>query len=258
MFSTTLAEPASATEHRATGGAAHEARQPFPAAPASPALGEVTTAAALGPTGSSALLGAVLDEIDYGVMVVEATTGALLHANRLALEEISLHRTLELVDGRVVAPDAGGQRALTSALMAVRQGRRSLLGLNAPATGERAAAAVAPATGSTQVSVVPIASESPQPRALLVFGKRQVADSLSVGFFARAHSLTPTEDAVLLGLCRGLKPTQIAVDHGVAISTVRTHVNSIRVKTGTSSIRDLVNRVSTLPPMAPALRRCTH
>jgi DNA-binding CsgD family transcriptional regulator len=255
MFTTTHADAAGTTEHRSTSGARPETRLP-PASPsATTPTGDASVAAALGPAGHSALLGAVLDEIDYGVMVVEAATGALLHANRLALEEVSLHRTLELVEGRVTAPDTAGQRALGSALMAVRQGRRSLLGLKAPASDEGAAT---PAAGSTQVSVVPIASDSPQPRALLVFGKRQVADSLSVGFFARAHSLTPTEDAVLLGLCRGLKPTQIAVDHGVAISTVRTHVNSIRVKTGTSSIRDLVNRVSTLPPMAPVLRRCTH
>jgi DNA-binding CsgD family transcriptional regulator len=216
-------------------------------------------AARPGPLAPS-LLAVVLDEIDYGVMVVDAVSGALLHANRLALEEAHAHRTLDLGTGRVVAVDGAGQRALAAALQAVQLGRRSLLALR-PAPGEAATARDGGprAHGSTvQVSVVPLASESGVSRALLVFGKRQVADTLSVGFYARAHALTPTEDAVLLSLCRGLRPTQIASDHGVAISTVRTHVNSIRVKTGTASIRELVDRIAALPPMAPALRRCTH
>jgi DNA-binding CsgD family transcriptional regulator len=201
----------------------------------------------------AALLGAVLDEIDYGVMVVDPSSAALVHANRLALDELQVHRTLTLTDGRVEAADGVTRRALGAALAAVALGRRSLLTLRpAGATGN------ASTGGTVQVSVVPVATEGGAAHALLVFGKRQVADALAVGFFARAHALTPTEDAVLLALCRGVKPTQIAVDHGVAISTIRTHVNSIRVKTGTGSIRDLVNRVSALPPMAPVLRRCTH
>ena len=257
MFDTAIAEALHPVEHHSPTPAAAT-----PSLAARPAAGSTADApgAAVSAATNGALLGAVLDEIDYGVMVVDAASGTLLHANRLALEEVGLHRTLDVVAGRVTVADAVGQRALTAALLAVRQGRRMLLSLKPPSPAVPAETAQDDPSrvDLVQVSVVPIASESAQPRALLVFGKRQVADALSVGFFARAHALTPTEDAVLLGLCRGLKPTQIAVDHGVAISTVRTHVNSIRVKTGTSSIRELVNRVSTLPPMAPALRRCTH
>lgn len=217
--------------------------------------GPAPRAGALAPS----LLGAVLDEIDYGVMVVDAVSATLLHANRLALEEARTHRTLDLAGNRVSAPDGAGQRALSAALLAVRQGRRSLLALRAaPGDAEMAAADGGGRDAAVRVSVVPLANDGGAARALLVFGKRQVADTLSVGFYARAHALTPTEDAVLLSLCRGLRPTQIASEHGVAISTVRTHVNSIRVKTGTSSIRELVNRISALPPMAPALRPCTH
>jgi DNA-binding CsgD family transcriptional regulator len=198
---------------------------------------------------ATALLGAVLDEIDYGVMVVDPSSASVLHANRLALDEVHVQRTLRLTDARVEAADPPARRALEAALAAVRLGRRSLVRLPPAHGGEGREA---------QAAVVPLAAEGGSVRALLVFGKRQVADTLAVGFFARAHALTPTEDAVLAALCSGRKPAQIAHDHGVAISTVRTHVNSIRVKTGTTSIRELIGRVSTLPPMAPALRRCAH
>jgi DNA-binding CsgD family transcriptional regulator len=233
--------------------------------PAAPVAGAWPPAAARTPVPALAanvlapnMLGAVLDEIDYAVMVVDAADGELLHANRLAIEELSLRRTLELIDGHLFVADSAGQRAMSAALAAVRQGRRSLLGLRPAAGSGEAGRAASGAAEPIRVSVVPIGADAGPPRALLVFGKREVADELSVGFFARAHALTPTEDAVLQALCRGRRPAQIASDHGVAISTVRTQVNSIRAKTGTSSIPDLINRVAALPPMAPVLRRCTH
>ena len=40
----------------------------------------------------------------------------------------------------------------------------------------------------------------------------------------------------------------------VAISTVRSHICSIRQKTQTGSIRELINRVTVLPPISPALK----
>jgi DNA-binding CsgD family transcriptional regulator len=230
-------------------------RAPLPARPPEPLSNRAMVPTS--PMPAPALLGAVLDEIDYGVMVVDPSSASVLHANRLALDEVHVQRTLRVTEGRVEASDPATRQALEAALAAVRLGRRSLVRL--PPGRPPGPTPAHDADGlEVQVSVVPLAADEGPVRALLVFGKRQVADTLTVGFFARAHALTPTEDAVLGALCRGRKPAQIAQDHGVAISTVRTHVNSIRVKTGTTSIRELIGRVSTLPPMAPALRRCTH
>jgi DNA-binding CsgD family transcriptional regulator len=49
-------------------------------------------------------------------------------------------------------------------------------------------------------------------------------------------------------------PSQIAKHVGVAVCTVRSQIGSIRTKTGTGSIGDLVRQVSLLPPMLSALR----
>ena len=72
-------------------------------------------------------------------------------------------------------------------------------------------------------------------------------------FFARGHALTPTEEKVLAVLCQGHSAPQVARRLGVAVSTVRSHVRSLCAKTRTNSVRELVSKVATLPPVAPAL-----
>ena len=59
---------------------------------------------------------------------------------------------------------------------------------------------------------------------------------------------------VLQALCTGLPPARIAAQFGVKLATVRTQVAAIRSKTDAASIRDLVSRVASLPPIVPALR----
>jgi DNA-binding CsgD family transcriptional regulator len=87
-----------------------------------------------------------------------------------------------------------------------------------------------------------------------VLGKRQVCEKLSVQGFARSLAMTPAETRVLELLCAGVRPTEIAQRQGVAVSTVRTQIGSLRAKTGAGSIRELVRQVAVLPPLVGALR----
>ena len=59
---------------------------------------------------------------------------------------------------------------------------------------------------------------------------------------------------MLQALCDGLRPKDAARQFGVAVSTIRTQISSIRTKTQTASIRDLVFRVTTLPPITLAMK----
>ena len=111
--------------------------------------------------------------------------------------------------------------------------------------------------GSVSVAAVPMPpadDDAHEPMVLLVFGKRSAAETLTVDFYARSHGLTSAEMNVLKHICSGMKPKEIARDNGVAISTVRSHICSIRVKTQTDSIRELINRVAVLPPITPAMK----
>ena len=89
---------------------------------------------------------------------------------------------------------------------------------------------------------------------LLMLGKRQVCESLSVQGFARSHGLTPAETRVLVPLCQGVPPGEVAEMLGVGIATVRSQIGSIRQKTGAESIRALVGQVAMLPPLMGVLR----
>ena len=56
------------------------------------------------------------------------------------------------------------------------------------------------------------------PKAALLFARASVCDSLMLGFFARCHGLTATEEHVLGILCEGFSAPQVAVQMKVAVS----------------------------------------
>jgi hypothetical protein len=63
---------------------------------------------------------------------------------------------------------------------------------------------------------------------------------------------------VLIALCDGASPSDIAQANGVAISTVRTQIANIRAKTGSDSIRSLIHQVAVLPPLVGTLRQSSN
>ena len=145
---------------------------------------------------------------------------------------------------------AGAQRGLRRLLPMGQKSNRiyvSVVPLTAQVGGVFARA---PGSTATAAGV----SQAVESAALLVFSKRQVCSPLSVSGFARCHGLTATETHVLQMVCDGVPPGKIAQQHGVMLSTVRTQITSIRAKTHTLSIRDLVHQVAVLPPLVGALR----
>ena len=185
----------------------------------------------------------LLDEIDYGLVLVDEQ-GKIQHANHLARHELARGRLLDGAIGETITGRTAtlGQQ-LMSAVHGALQGRRRLLYLT---HGEH----------TLPVAVIPLshAVEESCGSALLVMARQRVGDNLALQMFAREHSLTPTEESVLRALCDGRDVDEIAVQHGVAESTVRTQVRSLRDKTGANGIRQLVQRVLALPPVVPALR----
>lgn len=93
--------------------------------------------------------------------------------------------------------------------------------------------------------------------ALLLFGKQPVADTLRIALFAKLRGITAAEARILQSLCDGVNPKDIAAQQGVPLSTVRSHISSMRVKTRTAThtatSRDMVGRVAALPPVSPGM-----
>lgn len=201
------------------------------------------------PADTLALMQCVLEQMDYGLALVHLATRQIRFANRLAHDGLdgpgSLRSGLCLVAGRLATLLRSDTPQLEHALLRAQTGVRALISLG----GENC---------STSVALVPLTPSGAAPYALLVFAKQQLCDSSTMALFARERGLTSAESNVLASVCSGMRPTQIATHHGVQISTVRSQLRSIRIKTRCDTIRQLVETVSILPPMARHLSAVQH
>lgn len=184
------------------------------------------------------VLSLLVDALAHGVLVVGGR-GQIIHANEAARTELRRHRVLIKVGNEIHALTPADGNTLREALAKAAAGKRSLVNVSGGGL-------------SLVLAVVPLrpGAGASEPRIALFFSRAEVCESGMFGFFARSHGLTQTEEQVLTILCRGLSTPEIAVQMKVAVSTVRSHVRSLCAKTGSSGVRELVNRVAILPPVA--------
>ena len=184
-----------------------------------------------------------LDEVDYGMVVLDEDAN-VLHANRSAYAELDDTHPLQLVGRTLRSRRSDDVPALHEALLSSSQrGLRRLLSV-----GDKGRA--------VSVAFVPLGPPGAGlPNAtMVILGKRKICEPLSVQWFARTHGLTGAETRVLERLCTGLHPRQIGAEQSVGLSTIRTHIRAIRSKTGSDSIRAVVELIAKLPPMVGLVR----
>lgn len=193
------------------------------------------------------ILAGVLDEVDYGLLMLSPQL-ELLHMNHAAEAELAEDHPLLMHQQHLFARDPRDATPLREALQ------------DAATKGLRRMVVVGTSRGGVRLSVVPLrAAQGSTAAVLVVMARRQLVSALAAQAFARAYQLSRCEEQVLLALCQGQAPQEIADNHGVKIATVRTQVANIRAKTGVASIRDLVQQVACLPPLVGALRqRAAH
>lgn len=203
------------------------------------------------PTGSGArydrqqideqLRGKLVDEVECGLIVCDSR-GLVRFANRAAVQELTSARMLYRRDEDLRCVGSGGA-ALDAALRVTAiKGRRQLLTLTHQ--GDR-----------LMVSLIPFTVDAcAEPLVLIVLGRRGPCSALGLEMLSGVHGLTLTERRVLAGLMSEAAPRQIAVDQGVALSTVRSHISAIRSKMGVRTIEALLIRVAEVPQVPPALR----
>ena len=127
------------------------------------------------------VMAAILDEVDYGLMLLSAD-GLVVHANHAALRELGSSHPLELRSRRLRARDAQEQQPLSDALDAARhRGVRCLLNLGS-------------SDARIGLSIVPLplalSSHTNGNAVLLTLQRAQLVEKLSVGAFARARGLS--------------------------------------------------------------------
>ena len=186
-------------------------------------------------------LGPFMDELSHGVLLA-SLRGQLLHANQAGRHELARRHVLTVNEGLLHTTDAAQSRVLVQALAKAQTGRRSLMVLRAPSRQR------------VSIAVIPLRPERPleTPNVALVFARSSVCDPVMLCFYARTHGLTPSEEQVLGILCQGFSAPQTAVQLGVAVSTVRSHVRSMCTKTHANGVRALVSQVAVLPPIGAA------
>ena len=189
-------------------------------------------------------LSRLLDVVPYGMLLVH-DDGQVLFSNQAARYELDESHPLQLMGRQIKVRRPQDVAPLREAIAnAARRGLQRMVTLGDTDT-ETVTIAVAPAGDALPGHAADV---------MLVFGKRQICENLSADAFARCYHLTDAEARVLRQLCSGRKPTAIALQQGVAISTVRTQIIGIRQKTGARDINALVQQVAKLPPLMLALR----
>jgi DNA-binding CsgD family transcriptional regulator len=184
----------------------------------------------------------VIDEIDYGILVIDAQ-GQILQTNHLARHELLTGHLLASINNVLTGRSTTLCEQIEQGLAHACRGQRKLVFLD----GKR---------GDMPVAFIPLSHplETDSPTVLVLLTRQSACDNLAVRMYARAQRLSPGEESVMIALCRGLEVSDIAKENGVAQSTVRSQVKSLREKTGCASIRRLIQRIHSLPPVVPALR----
>lgn len=194
------------------------------------------------------ILAAVLDEVDYGLMLV-ADAGRVIHANHVARRLLEGGQVLALEGGHLMARDDVWHGRLGEAISAAQlKDTRSMLHIADGEGGHGLGLSVVPLHASVQ-------TESRNERPVLITLQRaQLVETLSVGAFARQYSLSPREEEVLGLLCAGRRPAEIAEQLCLSGGTIRTHIHNLKAKAGCNSMVELVKRVAVLPPIVSALK----
>jgi DNA-binding CsgD family transcriptional regulator/PAS domain-containing protein len=80
---------------------------------------------------------------------------------------------------------------------------------------------------------------------------RQAPDDppFSAQTLAALFRLSPAQGSLAMALYEGKTFEEIAVERGVKVSTLRTHLTNVLVRTGAKNIRELVRLLASLPPL---------
>ena len=177
----------------------------------------------------------VVDQIDCGLLVCDAQ-GRMLHANRAALRELDTAQILKLQDGVLCCRGPSGSELSAAIKASAARGLRRLVNLQD--------------SPPLMVVVTPLDRlPGSDPMVLVMIGRRSLCTPLGLELLAVQHRLTWAEQRVLRAIVGGVAVRDIATDNGVAVSTVRTQVQSIRDKLGVGNIDALLLIAARIPPV---------
>lgn len=194
-----------------------------------------------------------LDGLTAGVFLM-ARDGHVVYMNQAAEHQIQSGDSIRLVNNRVAPTDTAARAALSKAIAGAMHDDAEL------AMREHSMAIPGGAGGGCVATVLPVdrgqrhSILAPLAASVAVFTQDPVQAPLMPGeAFARLHGLTGGELRVLLALSQGLGGLEAADMLGISEATVRTHLQRIYSKTGTTKQADLLRLLhQSTPPVRPA------
>lgn len=103
------------------------------------------------------------------------------------------------------------------------------------------------------VLVAPLPLRRPEDQgagyALLAMRAPQESPSIKESTLRELFQLSPTQASIAVALFERKSAEEIAEERGIKISTLRSHLADIFLRTGTDTQRDLVRLIGSLPPL---------
>ncbi|MCG2842178.1 hypothetical protein L6Q21_14430 [Sandaracinobacter sp. RS1-74] len=190
-----------------------------------------------GPARAEALAAeGLIDGMTCGV-ILAAANGRILFLNRTARRMLERSGGLRVTAGILWAPEAGPRLARAMALAAARRGDAF------DALEIRGGDDIA-----WRLCVCPWTLEG-RSCALVTIDEPRAGAPGAARLAGRLHGLTAAETAILDALLAGLSPEETARRREVSIATVRTQVQQLLRKTGTSRIGEMLAQVGRLPAL---------
>lgn len=195
--------------------------------------------------GTSGWQASAFDQLAFGVVVCEAF-GRVIYANAAAGSLTAQSRGLRLagVPTRVGALVPKEAEALARLVFAAASPRPSGGGVRLTGADGR----------SLSVLVTPlppaVADGFGGGKALLSIAREDATPSAGVSALRSLYGLSQAQAELCRGLATGKTFEEIAVERGVAVSTLRTHLATVLVRTGSRNLRDLIRLLGALPPLA--------
>lgn len=185
-------------------------------------------------------LQSALDALPLGIILVddEAKVGCINDAARQMLPPggpVS-------IDGGLIQASTGVWEELVSAIRNVTlNGGHRLVTL--PRSGPRPALQCLITRKSSLFPQLQTLNMLTRPQAILYLSDPEQALETREDLLQRMYGLTPAESAVAARVVQGLGPEEIAAEHGVGITTVRTQLRAAFAKTNTTRQSELVQAI---------------
>jgi DNA-binding CsgD family transcriptional regulator len=201
--------------------------------------------------------GAVLDQLNAGVVII-CPNGKVLHANRAASDMFTKGWPIRIANGVIQAEDRKTTELLLKAL-------RYVAGEAHTSPPERVLLEIAlspssSSNGAAVGSLKPILLGDGEPEPIIALFVKQRSERLQtyLSGIAECYDLTPAETRTIEQLMHGGNVAEVAMALKVSENTVKSHLQNIFTKTGTSRQADLLRVVhDLLAPLRTPLKRKT-